>query len=99
MSLPSYLRLKMASTWMVLTGSSASTRMALASLATLKVLDEEGMAGWAEGGGEFRNNSFGSMVVNTVVASSMLSCSQSTAHWALASTVMMSVGPVILSLR
>jgi hypothetical protein len=79
MSSPYYFRLKPALIWTVLYESSASTRMALASSAALKVTDMEGMVGWAEEGCALRYNSFSSVAVavttTTVAASWMLSCS------------------------
>jgi hypothetical protein len=75
MSSSSYLGLKPAPIWIVLVKSSTSIQMALAFSATLKASDMEGMAGLAKEGSALRHNSFNSVAVTTIVASSMLFCS------------------------
>jgi hypothetical protein len=70
--------------------------MTLASSVPLKVPDEGGMAGPDNTMGVWRLSSLNSAAV---AASSMLSYSQFSACYALASTVMTPVGPSILSLR
>jgi hypothetical protein len=63
----------------------------------MKVPVVEGMVGLDEEGGELRHISFNSMAVTEATTTSMLLCLQSSAHWALASTMMMPAGPSILS--
>jgi hypothetical protein len=73
--------------------------MALASLAALKALDEEGMAGSVEAGSTQRHNSLSSAATILAVTNSMRFYSQSNARWAFDSMVITPVGPGILSLR
>jgi hypothetical protein len=79
MSSPSYLGLKMAPIWMVWARSSASICTALASSATLKASDEEGMAGPVEEGSVLRHSSLSVVTATAVVDSSLLFFSQSNA--------------------
>jgi hypothetical protein len=66
------------------------------SSAALMVLNVEGMAGSAREGSTLRHNSLSSVVATVAGASSMLFCSQSKTWLALASTVMMLLGIIIL---
>jgi hypothetical protein len=65
---------------MVLEGPSVSISMALASLAALKALDKEGMAGSVEASGTRRHNSLSSAATIVAAANSMLFYSQSNAR-------------------
>jgi hypothetical protein len=96
MSSLSYLGSKLTSICMVLAGSPASICMALASSSVFKMLDIEGITRLSGVVGNWRLSSLSSVVE---VASSMLSCSLSSARYMLASTVMIPRGPGILSLR
>jgi hypothetical protein len=58
MSSPSYLGLKSTLIWTVLSRSSSSICTTLVSLATLKVLEVECIAGLVEEGGALRHSSF-----------------------------------------
>jgi hypothetical protein len=93
------LELKTTSIWTIFVRSATSIWTTLASSATLKVLVMEGMAGSNEEGGALKHNSFSSVVVTVAVASSMLLYSKSSAHWAMASMVMMPEGPGIFNMR
>jgi hypothetical protein len=79
-SSPSYLGLKPAPIWTVWVGSSTSICTALASSATLKVSNEEGMVRPIEKGGLLRHSSLSSVVATVATASSILFCSQSNAR-------------------
>jgi hypothetical protein len=76
MSSLSYLWFKPTPIWTVLVGSLALICMALASSATLKALDEGGMAGPGDVEVAWRLSSLNTAAVTTTTASSMLSCSQ-----------------------
>jgi hypothetical protein len=80
MSSSSYLGLKTAPIWTVLAGSSPSICTALASLAALKALIKEGMAGPIKEGGVLRHNSLSLAPATAVAASSMLLYLQSNAR-------------------
>jgi hypothetical protein len=99
MSSPSYLGFRPAPIWTILVGSSSLICTVLASSTPLKELEEAGMAGLVEGGGTQRHSSLCLGAAIVAIASSMSFYSQSSACWVLASTVMTSVGPDILSLR
>jgi hypothetical protein len=99
MSSLSYLGSKLASICTVLADSPVQMCMTLASLSILKMLDVEGMAGPSGAMGTQRLSSLSSAMATAAAATSMLSCSQSSAHCVLASTVITPTGPGILSLR
>jgi hypothetical protein len=99
MSSLSYLGSKLALICTVLGESPATICMALPSSSVLKMADMVGIAGLSGTIGNQRLRSLSSAVVTAVVASSMLSYSQSSARCILASTVMIPAGPDILSLR
>jgi hypothetical protein len=99
MSSLSYLGSELAPICMVFAGSLALICTALATLFILKMLDVIIMAGLSDAIGIWRLSSLNSAMTTALVASSMLSCSQSGAHYILASTVMTPVGIGILSLR
>jgi hypothetical protein len=65
---------------MVLARSSVSICTTLACSVVLMALDEDGMVGPIEVGGTQRHNSLSSTMVTVVAASSLLFCSQSSAH-------------------
>jgi hypothetical protein len=98
MSSLSYLGSRVAPIYTVLVGSMASICTALASSAALKASDVGGMARPSGTEGTHWLSTLNSVVVTMASASSMLSCSQSSARCALASMVKTPVGPGILSL-
>jgi hypothetical protein len=87
MSSLSYLGSSVAPICRVLAWSPASICMALASSVALKALAVRGMAGRSSVEGTRRLSSLSSAAATTTIASSMLSYSQSSARYALASTV------------
>jgi hypothetical protein len=84
---------------MVLAGCSMSICTTLASSSALKASDVEGIPGLSGITGNQKLSSLSSAVATTVVASSMLLCSQSSAHCVWSSIVMIPTSPGILSLR
>jgi hypothetical protein len=99
MSSLSYLGSKLALICTVLAGFPVLIYTALASSSTLKMLNVGGISEPSSAMGNRRLSSLNSAVVTAVAASSMLLCSQSSARYVLASTVMTLAGPGILSLR
>jgi hypothetical protein len=99
MSSLSYLGSKLAPICMVLAGFPTSICTALAFLSILKTPDIRGMARLSGVVGTRRLSSLSLAVATAVVANSMPSCSQSSAHYILASSMMALAGPSILSLR
>jgi hypothetical protein len=95
----SYLGSKLALIYTVLARFPASICMALASSSVLKTLDVNRISRLSGAMGIQRLSYLSSAMVTMVVASSLLLCSQSSARCILACTVMIPVGPVILSLR
>jgi hypothetical protein len=80
MSSPSYFRLKPASIWTVLTGSSTSSWTALPSSVARKEPNVEGMAGLAEEGCALWHSFFSSVAATVAAANLMLFYSQSNAR-------------------
>jgi hypothetical protein len=99
MSSLSYLGSRLAPIRMVLIWSSALICMALASLVALKTLDVGGMAGLSSAAGIQRLISLNSIATTAMTTNSMLSYSQSSAHYVPTSTVITLVGLGILILR
>jgi hypothetical protein len=99
MSSLSYLGSKLALICVVLAVSLASICMALASSVALKSPNVRVMVVLSGAEGTRRLSSLNSATMTPVVASSMLSYSQSSARCVLASTVITPAGPGILSLR
>jgi hypothetical protein len=79
MSSLSYLGSKLTPISMVLAGSLGQMCLALASSSVLKMLAIEGMAGLSSAMGTQRLSSLSSAMATAAAASSMLTCSQSSA--------------------
>jgi Fe2+ transport system protein B len=99
MSLLSYLGSELTPICMVLARSPTLICTALASSVALKESDVGGMARLSGTEGTRGLSSLNSAMVTIVAASSMLSCSQSSAYYVLAFTMITPVGSGILSLR